>query len=101
MLTALEARMMRQPGLLEIIDGRDAGVVTARQMMTQLLAIDYTEGFNPNVNNAASDAYVRGNWDDIEHAFVTRRITYREYETLFRALRSQSETARSDASRIV
>lgn len=77
---------------LTIIDARDAGEIDTRTMMRKLTRVDYTDGYLPHVDAVASDAYVRGSWDDIEYAFQQDRLTFEEYSELFRARRARRGT---------
>ncbi|KMO75691.1 hypothetical protein [Mycolicibacterium chlorophenolicum] len=75
--------------VLDIVDERDAGEIDTATMMETLGAIDYTEGHVPEMNGVPIDAYVRGSWDDIELAYQQDKLTYEEYEQLFRARRAR------------
>lgn len=79
-------RLHRPP--LVLIDLRDAGKIDTKTMMQQLLDLDYTDGYVPEVNGVATDAYERGSWDDIEYAFQQNRLTFEEYSQLFEAHRA-------------
>lgn len=85
------------PTALDIIDERDAGDISDEQMMQTLKELDYTDGHVPEVNGVATDAYVRGSWDDIEFAFQRDRLTFEEYSELFAARRDRQRNAASDA----
>lgn len=74
---------------LVIIDRRDAGQIDTPTMMQQLLNLDYTDGYVPEINGVATDAYERGSWDDIEYAFQKNRLTFEEYSKLFEAHRAE------------
>lgn len=78
---------------LDIIDERDAGEIDTRMMMRKLGNADYTDGHVPDVDGVATDAYVRGSWDDIEYAFQQDRLTFEQYSELFRAHRASRKTA--------
>ena len=82
---------------LDIITERDAGVINDEQMMQALKELDYTDGHVPEVNGVATDAYVRGSWDDIEFAFQRDRLTFDQYSELFAARRDRQRNAASDA----
>lgn len=82
---------------LDIITERDAGVINDEQMMQALKELDYTDGHVPKVNGVATDAYVRGSWDDIEFAFQRDRLTFDQYSELFAARRDRQRNAASDA----
>ena len=84
------------PTALDIIDERDAGDISDEQMMQTLKELDYTDGHVPEVNGVATDAYVRGSWDDIEFAFQRDRLTFEEYSELFAARRDRQRNAASD-----
>lgn len=85
------------PTALDIIDERDAGDISDERMMQTLKELDYTDGHVPEVNGVATDAYVRGSWDDIEFAFQRDRLTFEEYSELFAARRDRQRNAASDA----
>lgn len=85
------------PTALEIIDERAAGHISDEQMMQTLKKLDYTDGHVPEVNGVATDAYVRGSWDDIEFAFQRDRLTFEEYSELFAAHRDRQRNAAPDA----
>ncbi|MEE3851336.1 winged helix-turn-helix domain-containing protein [Gordonia sp. LSe1-13] len=77
------------PTALDIIDERDAGEISDEQMMEKLTGLDYTDGHVPEVNGVATDAYVRGSWDDIEFAFQRDRLTFEEYSELRNAVAAE------------
>ncbi|CAA0126533.1 Uncharacterised protein [Mycolicibacterium vanbaalenii] len=72
-----------------IVDERDAGEIDTDTMLQMLSELDYTEGYVPEVGGLPTDAYVRGTWDDIEFAYQQDKLTYEEYEQLFRARRAR------------
>lgn len=43
----------------------------------------YTFGYVPDVNGFATDAYVRGTWDEVEDDFLFGRIDFDEYRDKF------------------
>ena len=75
---------------LDIIDMRDAGEIDTAQMLKTLSALDYTEGYVPKWDGVATDAYVRGSWDDIEYAYQQDKLTFEEYSELFHAHRHRT-----------
>lgn len=79
--------------VLDIVDERDAGEIDTETMIGRLSAIDYTDGHVPDMNGVPTDAYVRGSWDDIELAYQQDKLTYEEYEQLFRAHRARKRGA--------
>lgn len=83
--------------VLELIDERDAGEISDAEMMQALKDVDYTVGYVPDVDGVATDAYVRGSWDDIEFAFQRDRLTFEEYSELFSARRDQQQRAAFDS----
>lgn len=83
--------------VLDIVDERDAGEIDTATMMETLSAIDYTEGHVPEAHGIALDAYVRGSWDDIELAYQQDKLTYEEYEQLFRARRVRGKPGAAKA----
>lgn len=84
---------------LVFIDLRDAGQIDTKTMMQRLLELDYTDGYIPEVNGVATDAYERGGWDDIEYAFQQNRLTFEEYSQLFEAHRAEQRDSARAASR--
>lgn len=81
---------------LVLIDLRDAGRIDTETMMQRLLDLDYTDGYVPEVNGVATDAYERGSWDDIEYAFQQNRLSFEEYSQLLEAHRAkQRDSARA------
>lgn len=82
---------------LDIVDERDAGEIDTETMMEMLSATDYTEGHVPEMNGVPIDAYVRGSWDDIELAYQQDKLTYEEYEQLFRARRVRGRAGAAKA----
>lgn len=83
--------------VFDIVDERDAGEIDTATMMDRLRAIDHTEGHVPEVNGVPTDAYVRGSWDDIELAYQQDKLTYEEYEQLFRAHRARARALTAKA----
>ncbi|WP_396911746.1 hypothetical protein [Mycolicibacterium sp.] len=78
--------------VLDIIDERDAGEIDTAAMMRALSALDYTDGYVPEIDGVATDAYERGSWDDIEYAYQQDKLTFEEYSQLFRARRARQKT---------
>jgi len=76
---------------LDIVDERDAGEIDTPTMMKALSSIDYTEGYVPEIDGVATDAYERGSWDDIEYAYQQDKLTFEEYSELFRAHRARQK----------
>lgn len=66
----------------EIIDQRTAGLITTEQMMDTLLGRTYSVGKVARVNCVATDAYLAGDWDDIEIAFYRGQLTDNEFRRL-------------------
>lgn len=65
------------PPPLEVITRYWAGQLTHEELMADLLARTYVEGHIPE---GSYDAYVRGSWDQVEHAYLTRLLTREEFE---------------------
>lgn len=78
---------------LDVIDHHDAGEIDRVEMMRLLHAVRFTDGVVADVNGVATDAYRRGSWDDIEHAFQQEKLTYGEYSGLFAAHRERQRRA--------
>lgn len=79
------------PSALDVIDQHDAGEIDRVEMMRLLHALRFTDGLVADVNGVATDAYIRGSWDDIEHAFQQEKLTYGEYSELFSAHRAREQ----------
>ncbi|OFB42610.1 hypothetical protein BA059_05050 [Mycolicibacterium sp. (ex Dasyatis americana)] len=75
-----------------MVDERDAGEIDTDTMLKMLSELDYTEGYVPEIAGVPTDAYVRGTWDDIEFGYQQDKLTYEEYEQLFRARRAREDT---------
>lgn len=81
----------------EIIDRRAAGLISDTEMMDQLSNWTYSFGYTPSAGGAATDAYVSGDWDEVELAFYRglvsddeyTRLTERQKEHLERAARTR------------
>lgn len=78
--------------VLDIVDERDAGEIDTDTMLKMLSELDYTDGYVPEIDGVPTDAYVRGTWDDIEFAYQQDKLTYEEFEQLFRAHRARENT---------
>ncbi|WP_454793821.1 helix-turn-helix domain-containing protein [Mycolicibacterium lutetiense] len=78
--------------VLDIVDERDAGEIDTDTMLKMLGELDYTEGYVPEIAGVPTDAYVRGTWDDIEFAYQQDKLTYEEFEQLFRTRRTRENT---------
>jgi hypothetical protein len=66
----------------EIIDRRTAGLITAEQMMHHLLGATFSVGQVVRINGVATDAYISGDWDDVETAFYRGQLTDDEFQRL-------------------
>jgi hypothetical protein len=66
----------------EIIDRRTAGMITAEQMMDELLTQTFSSGRVARVDGVAADAYITGDWDSIEMAFYRGLLTDDEFQRL-------------------
>ncbi|WP_457180963.1 winged helix-turn-helix domain-containing protein [Mycobacteroides abscessus] len=66
----------------EIIDRRTAGMITTTEMMDRLENWKYTFGSVVHIGDVATDAYMTGDWDDIEMAFYRGQLTDEEFHKL-------------------
>jgi hypothetical protein len=80
-------RIAATPALLqetpaEIIDRRAAGVIDDHEMMDRLLSWKYDFGSVPRVDDVATDAYMTGDWDEIESAYYRDLLSDDEFAEL-------------------
>ena len=92
------ARYSDDPSLLketpsEVIDKRAADLIDDETMMDRLLHWHYEFGHVPYVDGVATDAYVRGDWDDIEQAYYRDQLTDDEFTRLVERHKTQLERA--------
>ncbi|WP_441347089.1 winged helix-turn-helix domain-containing protein [Rhodococcus sp. 06-156-3C] len=66
----------------EIIDQHAAGQITGHEMMRRLFTFDYSVGTHPTVNGHETDAYVPGDFDDVEQAFYRGLLTPQQFQVL-------------------
>ncbi|WP_256983425.1 winged helix-turn-helix domain-containing protein [Rhodococcus sp. 15-649-2-2] len=66
----------------EVIDRCVAGEITRAEMMAALLNWRYTFGVVPTVGGVATDAYITGDWDQIEDAYYNDLIYQDEFDRL-------------------
>lgn len=67
----------------EVVSARQAGQITAEQMMDELLNWDYTYGKVPAINGYELDAYDPGTWDQVEGAYYRNLISKSEFRQIF------------------
>ena len=84
----------------DVIDQRDAGEIDNARMLEQLRDIVHTDGHVAHIGGVAVDAYIRGTWDDIEHAFYEDKLTFDEYSALFAAHRARVKAAPTDCEAV-
>ena len=91
-------RITEDPSLLEetpaeVIDRRAAGLINDETMMDRLLHRRYSFGHVPSVDGVATDAYIPGNWDEIEMAYYRDLLSEQEFDQLMERQRDQIEQA--------
>ncbi|WP_370629613.1 winged helix-turn-helix domain-containing protein [Mycolicibacterium sp. BK634] len=80
-------RITADPSLLqvtptEIIDRRAAGLISDDTMMGELLNWRYDFGSVPRIDGVATDAYISGDWDEIESAYYRDQLSDEEFAAL-------------------
>lgn len=80
-------RLAANPALLaetpaEIIDRRAAGIIDSQVMMKQLTKWRYIIGAVPRVDGVATDAYITGDWDEVESAYYRGLLSDEEFAQL-------------------
>lgn len=80
-------RLSEDPFLLEetpaeVIDRRAAGLIDSETMMDKLLNWKYTFGHVPRIDGVATDAYMSGDWDEIELAYYRDLLSDEEFTRL-------------------
>jgi hypothetical protein len=91
-------RLSNDPSLLEetpaeVIDRRAAGLIDSDNMMDRLLHWTYSFGDVPSIEGVATDAYISGDWDEIEVAYYQDRLSDQEFDQLMERQRDSSEQA--------
>lgn len=76
-----------------VIDHRTAGLIDDDQMMDRLLNWSFTIGRVPSVNGIATDAYMSGDWDDVELAFYRGLLSDDEFTRLMDRQKEHLERA--------
>lgn len=66
----------------EIIDQRAAGFIDTDAMMDTLLHWKYRFGAVPRIDDVATDAYMKGDWDEIESAYYRDLLSDDEFAKL-------------------
>ncbi|KPH20500.1 hypothetical protein AN948_06425 [Rhodococcus sp. ADH] len=77
----------------EVIDRRTAGMITDDEMMDQLMNWSYSFGYIPKMDGIATDAYISGDWDDVEHAFYRDLLSDDEFTHLMERQKSHLKRA--------
>ncbi|BBX39600.1 hypothetical protein [Mycobacterium simiae] len=77
----------------EVIDRRAAGLIDDETMMEMLLNRTYSFGHVPSIEGIATDAYIRGDWDQIETAYYRDLLSEGEFSQLMERQRDQLEEA--------
>lgn len=80
-------RLSDDPSLLEVtpaevIDRRAAGLIDDETMMGRLMNRTLSVGEVPTIDGVATDAYIPGDWDDIEVAYYRDLLSEQEIERL-------------------
>ncbi len=89
-------RLSNDPSLLEetpaeVIDRRAAGLIDSDYMMDRLLNWTYSFGDVPSIEGVATDAYISGDWDEIEVAYYQNRLSDQEFDQLMERQRDSIE----------
>jgi hypothetical protein len=77
----------------EVIDRRAAGLINDETMMDRLLDRKYSFGHVPSIDGIATDAYIPGDWDQIEMAYYRDLLSEHEFDRLMERQRDQIEQA--------
>lgn len=80
-------RLAANPELLsetpaEIIDRRAAGIIDDHAMMKHLTNWRYSFGAIPRIDGIATDAYMTGDWDEVESAYYRGLLSDEEFAQL-------------------
>lgn len=91
-------RIAGNPSLLretpaEIVDRRAAGFIDDHTMMDRLLNWKYSFGAVPRVDDVATDAYMTGDWDEVESAYYRDLLSDDEFAALSKHQRAMIEQA--------
>ncbi len=91
-------RITADPSLLEetpaeVIDRRAAGLIDDQAMMDNLLDRTYSFGRVPSIDGIATDAYIPGDWDQIETAYYRDLLSEVEFGQLMERQRDHIEQA--------
>lgn len=84
----------------EVIDRRAAGLINDETMMGRLLHRKYSFGHVPSIDGIAADAYIPGDWDQIEMAYYRDLLSEQEFDQLMEQQRDQIEQAARTAQTI-
>lgn len=68
-------------------------VVREEGLRERILEGDVTFGYCPSVNGVATDHWVTGTWDEIEHLYYTGKVTKRWFEEMLEIVRPKLEAA--------
>ena len=90
-LTADPSLLEETPG--EVIDRRAAGMIDDQTMMDNLLDRTYSFGRVPSIDGVATDAYIDGDWDEVETAYYRDLLSDEEFDQLMEQQRDQIEQA--------
>lgn len=85
------SRLRETPG--EMIDRRRAGLIDDETMMSRLLSWEYSFGHVPSVDGVATDAYLSGDWDEIELAYYRDLLSDDEFARLVERQKENLERA--------
>ncbi|WP_415394227.1 winged helix-turn-helix domain-containing protein (plasmid) [Rhodococcus globerulus] len=66
----------------EVIDRCAAGEIDSDEMMDRLMNWHYTFGYLPTVNGNETDAYVTGDWNQVERAYYRGLLNDEQFQTL-------------------
>jgi hypothetical protein len=90
-ITADPSLLEETPG--EVIDRRAAGMIDDQVMMDNLLDRTYSFGRVPSIDGVATDAYMPGDWDEVETAYYRDLLSDEEFDQLMEQQRDQIEQA--------
>lgn len=90
-ITADPSLLEETPG--EVIDRRAAGMIGDQAMMDNLLDRTYSFGRVPSIDDIATDAYIPGDWDEVETAYYRDLLSDEEFDQLMEQQRDQIERA--------
>ena len=79
-ITADPSLLEETPG--EVIDQRAAGMIGDQEMMDNLLDRTYSFGRVPSIDGVATDAYIPGDWDEVETAYYRDLLSDEEFDQL-------------------